>query len=46
MEVDVVLAPFGVYKDCVSGFWVCACGKFNQSGLKNLRALFNEKAEF
>ena len=30
------LAPFSVYKDCVSGVWVCTSCKFNQSGLKKL----------
>ena len=31
MEVKIGLAPFGVYKDCVSGFWVCTSGKFIQN---------------
>ena len=35
-EVDVELALFSVFKDCVSGFWVCTSCKFNQSGLKTL----------
>ena len=35
-EVEVELAPFSVYKDCVSGVWVCTSCKFNQSGLKKL----------
>ena len=34
MEVEVDLAPFLVYKDCVSGVWVCTSRTFNQSGLK------------
>ena len=34
MEAEVELAPFLVYKDCVSGFWVCTSCKVNQSGLK------------
>ena len=43
-EVEVELAPFSVYKDCVSGVWVCTYCKFNQSGLKKLfRAVFDEK---
>ena len=33
-EVEVELAPFSVYKDCVSGFRVCTSCKINQSGLK------------
>ena len=28
MEVKVGLAPFGVHKDYVSGFWVCNSGSF------------------
>ena len=28
------LALFSIYKDCVSGFWVCTSCKINQSGLK------------
>ena len=35
-EVEVKLALFSVYKDCVSGVWVCTSCKFNQSGLKKL----------
>ena len=35
-EVHVELVPFSVYKDCVSGVWVCTSCKFNQSGLKKL----------
>ena len=35
-EVEVKLAPLSVYKDCVSGVWVCSSCKFNQSGLKKL----------
>ena len=30
------LAPFSVYKDCVSGVWVRTSCKFNQNGLKKL----------
>ena len=33
-EAEVKLAPSPVYKDCVSGDWVCTSCKFNQSGLK------------
>ena len=36
MDVEVELASFSVYKDCVSGVWVCISCKFNQSGLKKL----------
>ena len=35
-EVEVELATFSVYKDCVSGVWVCTSGNINQSGLKKL----------
>ena len=35
-EVEVELAPFSTYKDCVSGVLVCTSCKFNQSGLKKL----------
>ena len=35
-EVEVELAPFSVYKDCVSVVWLCTSCKFNQSGLKKL----------
>ena len=31
MEMEVGLAPCGVYKEGFSGFWVCSSGKFNQS---------------
>ena len=34
MDVEVELTPFSVYKDGVSGVWVCTSCKFNQSGLK------------
>ena len=34
MEVEVELAPFIVYKDCIRRFWECTSSKFNQSGLK------------
>ena len=36
MEAEKEIAPFVAYKDCVSCFWVCACGKFSQSVLKKL----------
>ena len=44
MEFEVSKAPFWVYKDCVSGAWVCNSCNFNQTGLKKLfRAVFDEK---
>ena len=46
MEAKLRLAPFVVWKDCVRFFWMCASGKFNQSGLKELilfRANFDKK---
>ena len=36
MEVEAGLAPFVVYKDCLSCFWMRTLGIFNQSGLKKL----------
>ena len=36
MEVEAGLAPFLVYKDCVSCFWVCTSGDVDRSGLKKL----------
>ena len=42
-EVEEKLAPLSIYKDCVSGVWVCNSCKFNQSGLKKFRAVFDEK---
>ena len=38
MEVEVKLAPFVVYKDIATCFWVCTSGKFTQSGLKKLNS--------
>ena len=35
-EFEVGKAPFRVYKDCVSGVWVCTSCKFNQTGQKKL----------
>ena len=44
MEMEVELAPFVAYKDCVSLFWVCTSDKFVQSGQKSLfRVIFDEK---
>ena len=34
VEVEVGIARFWVYKDCISVVWGCTAGKFNQSGLK------------
>ena len=44
MEVEVEIAPCSVYKDCVSGVWMCTSCKFNQNGPKKFfRAVFDEK---
>ena len=44
MEGEVETATFGVDEDCVSGFWVCVSGKFNQSRLMKLVLCYiNEK---
>ena len=40
MEVGIAL--FVVYNDCVNCFWVCTSGKDNQSEFL-LRAIFDEK---
>ena len=31
VEVELRLAPFVIYRNCVSCFWLCTSGKFNQS---------------
>ena len=36
MEVELELAVFVVYKDCIICFWACTSGKFNQIGLRKL----------
>ena len=44
MEVEVRLAPICSSNVCVSCFWVCTSGKFNQSGPKKLSSVsFGEK---
>ena len=32
-EVEVRIAPFWIYKDCISVVWGCSAGNFYQSGL-------------
>ena len=40
MEVEVGPDPSEDYKNCVSGFWMCNFGNFNQSGLKKLNLCY------
>ena len=46
MEAEIELDPFGVYKDCVSGSWLCTSGKFNKKLKRFILFFFDERLTF